>query len=63
MRTAAFYARFMSIAALVLLLAGCASTPQTHSLTANRPGDLPERVELTQVPFFPQDAYQCGPAA
>ena len=24
---------------------------------------LPERVELTDVPFFPQDAYQCGPAA
>lgn len=24
---------------------------------------LPERVELTDVPFFPQSAYQCGPAA
>ncbi|MAE22279.1 MAG: hypothetical protein CMK92_07605, partial [Pseudomonas sp.] len=24
---------------------------------------LPERVELTDVPFFPQDAFQCGPAA
>lgn len=24
---------------------------------------MPERVELTDVPFFPQDAYQCGPAA
>lgn len=24
---------------------------------------LPERVELTHVPFFPQAEYQCGPAA
>lgn len=24
---------------------------------------LPERVELSNVPFFPQSAYQCGPAA
>lgn len=24
---------------------------------------LPERVELSDVPFFAQDAYQCGPAA
>lgn len=24
---------------------------------------LPERVELSDVPFFPQSAYQCGPAA
>ncbi|GIZ13319.1 hypothetical protein NCCP436_27350 [Pseudomonas sp. NCCP-436] len=24
---------------------------------------LPERVELSDVPFFPQQAYQCGPAA
>jgi tetratricopeptide (TPR) repeat protein len=24
---------------------------------------LPERVELSSVPFFPQSAYQCGPAA
>lgn len=63
MRTASFYARFLGVVALALLMAGCASTPQTHSLMANRPGDLPERVELSQVPFFPQDAYQCGPAA
>lgn len=24
---------------------------------------LPERVELTAVPFYPQEEYQCGPAA
>lgn len=25
--------------------------------------ELPERVELAEVPFFPQEDYQCGPAA
>ncbi len=46
-----------------LLLAGCASTPHTRSLTASPPAGLPEDVELVDVPFFPQEAYQCGPAA
>ena len=27
------------------------------------PPGLPEQVELTEVPFFPQQEYQCGPAA
>ena len=45
--------------------AGCASlVPQTRELAGRGvlPG-LPERVELTGVPFFPQLEYQCGPAA
>src|SRR6267143_388496 len=29
----------------------------------DRVAGLTERVELTQVPFFPQSEYQCGPAA
>lgn len=45
----------LALAALVLL--GCASAPPV------RRGDLPERVELAEVPFFPQQRYQCGPAA
>src|SRR5437588_472596 len=46
------------------LLAGCASLwPQTAQLREGLPAGLPERVELTQVPFFPQSEYQCGPAA
>lgn len=44
-------------------LAGCATPPQTERLAVQRPADLAARVELTDVPFFPQDAYQCGPAA
>jgi len=47
------------------LLSGCASlAPQTvELLDAGLPAGLPERVELAAVPFFPQDEYQCGPAA
>ena len=37
--------------------------PQTAQLREALPQGLPEKVELTQVPFFPQEDYQCGPAA
>ncbi|HEX6321571.1 MAG TPA: PA2778 family cysteine peptidase [Burkholderiales bacterium] len=48
----------------VLALSGCASLwPQTAELREALPAGLPERVELTEVPFFPQSDYQCGPAA
>jgi tetratricopeptide (TPR) repeat protein len=51
-------------AASVLLLAGCAGlAPQTSALLESKPADLPARVELAAVPFFPQAEYQCGPAA
>jgi hypothetical protein len=45
--------------------AGCASlVPQTRELAERGvPPGLPERIELTEVPFFPQLEYQCGPAA
>ncbi len=46
----------------LLLLGGCASSPQTAALLQNPP-PLPPRVELTEVPFFAQQAYHCGPAA
>lgn len=45
--------------AFIALLAACARSP-VLSPEAER---LPERVELSDVPFFAQDAYQCGPAA
>lgn len=50
-----------SLALLLLALAGCA-TPQTERLLETAPA-FPRPVELTTVPFFPQEAYQCGPAA
>ena len=47
-----------------LAVSGCASLwPQTAELREGLPQGLPERVELTAVPFFPQVEYQCGPAA
>jgi hypothetical protein len=49
---------------LSALLSGCSLiAPQTYALKEKRPADLPARVELTEVPFFPQDDYYCGPAA
>jgi len=43
-------------------LAACVSAPQTRSLLDDPP-DIPAAVELTEVPFFPQQEYHCGPAA
>ena len=50
---------------LLLLLAACAGTPQTDRLLdpATAPAGLPERVELSDVPFIPQEDLWCGPAA
>ena len=49
---------------LVALLAGCAQfVPQTMELRSAWPSDVPRLLELRGVPFFPQTAYQCGPAA
>lgn len=41
---------------MLALLGGCALAPSVPA----PPGDS---IELTSVPFFPQEAYQCGPAA
>jgi len=46
-----------------LLLQACAGTPQTDALLDRIPPQFVEPVELSDVPFFPQEAYQCGPAA
>jgi hypothetical protein len=49
---------------LLALLVGCAQlVPQTISLRTGWPQGVPQTVELTSVPFFPQEDYQCGPAA
>ena len=45
-------------------LAGCASlVPQTMELRDAWPRGVAVQTELTEVPFFPQQEYQCGPAA
>jgi tetratricopeptide (TPR) repeat protein len=52
------------ICAVAIAVSGCASMwPQTAQLREALPQGLPEKVELTRVPFFPQEEYQCGPAA
>lgn len=56
-------ARLLSGVFFALLLVGCASTPQTNRLISERPTDLPPHHELTETAFFPQEDYQCGPAA
>jgi len=52
---------------LISILAGCASAPQTALLLKQQSLEhtqrLPQKHELTQVPFYPQKEYQCGPAA
>jgi len=45
-----------------LCVTGCALLPGPDRGTAY-PAGLPIRAELTEVPFYPQDEYQCGPAA
>ncbi|MGH8660840.1 MAG: PA2778 family cysteine peptidase [Burkholderiales bacterium] len=52
----------VSLCAALLGLTGCA-TPQVEELLARPPAALPASVELASVPFFPQEEYQCGPAA
>ena len=45
-----------------LLFAGCA-TLESRNLLKNPPAELKPTAELIDVPFFPQEAFQCGPAA
>ena len=46
---------------LLSLVTGCASFRQIE--IPPLPENLPASHELTAVPFFPQEEYQCGPAA
>lgn len=47
----------------LLCLGACASPPQTRLVLGSPPASLPSHIELIEVPFFAQDAYQCGPAS
>lgn len=46
--------------AFLYLLGGCAAK-DVREVTLNT--QLPKQIELTNTPFFPQELYQCGPAA
>lgn len=55
--------RLLAAMVALVVLGGCAATPMTDQITAQPPQGLPAFVELTDVPFFAQMEYHCGPAA
>jgi hypothetical protein len=56
--------RLLATGLVAALLAGCAQlVPQTFGLRTDWPAGVPQQVEIAQVPFYPQEDYQCGPAA
>ncbi|MDP2761931.1 MAG: PA2778 family cysteine peptidase [Sideroxyarcus sp.] len=55
-------ARLVAGVCLSVLLGACA-TPQTQALHNLHSAQLPLQVELTEVPFYPQQIHQCGPAS
>jgi hypothetical protein len=58
-----YRAPLSSILLTAALLCGCATPLQSHRLIGDRPEGLSSERELTATPFFPQEDYQCGPAA
>ncbi|OWW19258.1 PA2778 family cysteine peptidase [Noviherbaspirillum denitrificans] len=59
---ASYRHRWMPVAfvLLALLLGGCATPGRELLQSSTR---LPPRAELSATPFYPQERYQCGPAA
>ena len=57
-------AGFFTCAAMALatVLSGCASV-QVDALNQHWPADVPAVAQLANVPFFPQEDYECGPAS
>ncbi len=55
--------RLIPGALLIFLLSACATAPQTLKLINQPPDNIPSFSELVEVPFFPQQDYQCGPAS
>ncbi len=51
------------VGVFLLCLAACATPPQTRLMLDSPPAALPRHIELAKVPYFAQDAYQCGPAS
>jgi peptidase C39-like protein/tetratricopeptide repeat protein len=57
-------ARFAAGVFILAALCGCAGLfPQSSTLRETLAPELHRKVELKEVPFFPQSEYQCGPAA
>lgn len=49
------------VIASFILLFGCATPPQTQLLLNNPPRHLPANADIDNLPFYPQQAYYCGP--
>lgn len=47
----------------LMVLASCVSPPQSAALLNETPAQFRDAVLVPDVPFFPQEDYQCGPAA
>lgn len=58
-----FARRFPACFFFVIWLCSCTTAPQYKELLHSPPAQLPKRMQLTDVPFYPQEEYQCGPAA
>lgn len=50
-----------SIIASFYFLVGCATAPQTKQLLANPPVSLASAANISNVPFYSQQDYYCGP--
>jgi tetratricopeptide (TPR) repeat protein len=51
------------VGVFLLCLGACATPPQTRLILNSPPPALPRHAELADVPYFAQEAYQCGPAS
>lgn len=47
----------------LIVLASCVSPPQSAALLNETPAQFRNAVLVPDVPFYPQEDYQCGPAA
>lgn len=47
----------------LIVLVSCVSPPQSAALLNETPAQFSDAVLVPDVPFFPQEDYQCGPAA
>jgi len=56
-------ARLLPGVLFLVLLYGCSSTHGRFEHGPAFPMAIQEKVELDSVPFYPQEEYQCGPAA
>lgn len=52
----------LSIPVALVAVGGCANTPLQYPALVSPAGEA-RQVELVNTPFYPQDDYQCGPAA